>query len=73
MFCHVTSEQVFGVHDVSSVYHVPLLLESQGIVPYLRKRLNLNSLNITKEMAAKGILLGKRWKEMTTTYVFALI
>lgn len=73
MFCHVASEQVFGVHDVSSVYHVPLLLESQGIVHYLRKRLNLDSLNIEKEMAEKGILLGKRWKEMTTTYVVTVI
>ena len=64
MFCHVSSEQVVGVHDVSSVYHVPLLLESQGIVPFLRKRLNLDQLNITKEMADKGFLLGKRWKEI---------
>jgi CTP synthase len=66
MFCHVSSEQVFGVHDVSSVYHVPLLLQSQGIVPYLRKRLNLDGLNITKEMTEKGISLGNRWKDMTT-------
>jgi CTP synthase len=66
MFCHVSSEQVFGVHDVSSVYHVPLLLQSQGIVEYLRKRLNLDGLNITKEMQQKGESLGKRWKELTT-------
>ena len=65
MFCHVSSEQVFGVHDVSSVYHVPLLLQSQGIVPYLRKRLNLDSLNIPKEMVDKGISLGNQWKDMT--------
>jgi len=65
MFCHVSSEQVFGVHDVSSVYHVPLLLQSQGIVPYLRKRLNLDGLNIPKEMIEKGISLGNRWKDMT--------
>ena len=31
MFCLVASEQVFGVHDVTSVYHKPLLLRSQGI------------------------------------------
>ncbi|PPQ85663.1 hypothetical protein CVT26_011425 [Gymnopilus dilepis] len=42
MFCHVSSEQVVGVHDVSSVYHVPLLLQSQRIVEYLTKRLKLD-------------------------------
>ena len=66
MFCHVSSEQVFGVHDVSSVYHVPLLLQSQGIVEYLRKRLNLDGLNITEQMKEKGRLLGERWKDLTT-------
>jgi len=66
MFCHVASEQVFGVHDVSSVYHVPILLQSQGIVEYLRKRLNLNSVNITKEMSENGRCLGTRWKDLTT-------
>lgn len=65
MFCHVTSEQVFGVHDVTSVYHVPLLLQSQGIVEYLRKRLNLDSVKITKEMSEKGESLGQRWRDLT--------
>ncbi|KAJ6572171.1 CTP synthase N-terminus-domain-containing protein [Mycena capillaripes] len=66
MFCHVAPEQVFGVHDVSSVYHVPLLLQSQGIVDYLRKRLNLPALNISTEMVQKGESLHKRWKDLTT-------
>ncbi|GLB39038.1 putative catalyzes the ATP-dependent amination of UTP to CTP with either L-glutamine or ammonia as the source of nitrogen [Lyophyllum shimeji] len=65
MFCHVTSEQVFGVHDVSSVYHVPLLLKSQGILEYLSKRLKLDKISITKEMSEKGTSLGKRWKDLT--------
>ncbi|KZP28344.1 CTP synthase [Athelia psychrophila] len=67
MFCHVTPDQVLGIHDVSSVYHVPLLLQSQGIVPYLRKRLNLDALKITKEMTEKGASLEKHWKSMTTS------
>lgn len=68
MFCHVASEQVIGVHDVSSVYHVPLLLQSQGIVDYLRKRLNLASLNITEEWISKGLSLEARWSGMTKGY-----
>ncbi|KAF5383027.1 hypothetical protein D9615_005089 [Tricholomella constricta] len=65
MFCHVSSEQVFGVHDVSSVYHVPLLLKSQGILEFLHKRLHLQKITITKEMSVKGASLGKRWKDLT--------
>ena len=68
MFCHVSAEQVVGVHDVSSVYHVPLLLQSQGIVQFLQKRLNLNSIHLTKEMRERGENLSQRWKELTTRY-----
>ena len=64
MFCHVASEQVFGLHDVTSVYH--------GIVELLRKRLKLEKVNITKEMEDKGKSLGKRWKDITMGYVFSL-
>ncbi|KAJ7770109.1 CTP synthase N-terminus-domain-containing protein [Mycena metata] len=66
MFCHVTPQQVLGVHDVSSVYHVPLLLQSQGIIDYLRKRLNLPALDISTHMVAKGESLQKRWRDLTT-------
>ncbi|CAG9136687.1 unnamed protein product [Plutella xylostella] len=41
-FCHVAPDQVICIHDLSSVYHVPLLMESQGVVQYLNERLQLN-------------------------------
>ncbi|KIL57693.1 hypothetical protein M378DRAFT_87535 [Amanita muscaria Koide BX008] len=66
MFCHVAQEQVFGIHDVTSVYHVPLLLQSQGIVGYLTKRLELDKISIPQEMKEQGSSLWKRWREMTT-------
>lgn len=69
MFCHVSSEQVIGVHDVSSVYHVPLLLQSQGIIQYLQKRLNLSAVAITKDMIDRGLDLENRWKELTSRCV----
>lgn len=70
MFCHVATEQVVGVHDVTSVYHVPLLLESQGIVEYLRRRLNLPALKIPDEMISKGLSLGAKWRSMIKRSVF---
>ncbi|KAJ0178714.1 hypothetical protein K1T71_005489 [Dendrolimus kikuchii] len=41
-FCHVGPEQVICIHDLTSVYHVPLLMEAQGVVQYLNERLQLN-------------------------------
>jgi CTP synthase len=70
MFCHVASEQVVGVHDVTSVYHVPLLLQSQGIVEFLKRRLDLASINLSSEMLERGKSLESRWKTITTEYIF---
>lgn len=42
-FCHVKPDQVVAVHDCSSIYRVPLLLEKQGVLRYLVKRLELPS------------------------------
>ncbi|KAF1388195.1 hypothetical protein PFLUV_G00087680 [Perca fluviatilis] len=57
MFCHVEPTQVICVHDVSSVYRVPLLLEDQGVVSYLCQRLSLPIEMRPRKMLAK-------WKEM---------
>ncbi|XP_073702854.1 CTP synthase 1b [Garra rufa] len=58
MFCHVEPEQVICIHDVSSIYRVPLLLEDQGIVDYFCHRLNLPI-----EMRPRKMLT--KWKEMS--------
>uniref|UniRef100_A0A673LG89 CTP synthase n=1 Tax=Sinocyclocheilus rhinocerous TaxID=307959 RepID=A0A673LG89_9TELE len=58
MFCHVEPEQVICVHDVSSIYRVPLLLEDQGVVGYFCCRLNLPIETRPRKMLAK-------WKEMS--------
>ncbi|XP_056618278.1 CTP synthase 1b [Triplophysa dalaica] len=58
MFCHVEPEQVICIHDVSSLYRVPLLLEDQGIVDYFCRRLDL-----PVEMRQRKMLT--KWKEMS--------
>lgn len=40
-FCHVAPEQVICVHDLSSIYHVPLLMDSHGVMKFLTERLQL--------------------------------
>jgi len=65
MFCHVQPQQVVGIHNVSSVYHVPLLLRSQGLIEFLQKRLNLQTINIASSMVSRGEGIAERWKELT--------
>ena len=40
-FCHVHVDNVLSVHDVSNVYHVPGLLQSQNLHGILQKQLSL--------------------------------
>ena len=66
MFCHVGENQVVGVHDVSSLYHVPLLLQSQGIISFLQKRLDLPlPASLPQEARERGESLGRRWRDLT--------
>ncbi|XP_059194748.1 CTP synthase 1-like [Centropristis striata] len=57
MFCHVEPTQVICVHDVSSLYRVPLLLENQGVGSYFCQRLSLPIELRPRKMLSK-------WKEM---------
>lgn len=43
LHCQVSPEQVFGVHDVSNIYHVPLLLEEQHMSKTILERLRMES------------------------------
>jgi CTP synthase len=70
MFCHVGPGQVIGVHDVSSTYHVPLLLRQQKIIEYLMKRLSLDEIKVTPQQKAEGERRWGRWKNLTISYVF---
>ncbi|XP_075231690.1 CTP synthase isoform X2 [Lycorma delicatula] len=41
-FCHVAPEQVICIHDLSSIYQVPIVMEQQRIVEFFRERLKLD-------------------------------
>lgn len=41
-FCHVPPEQVLCIHDLPSIYRVPILMQSQGILEFFNDRLQLN-------------------------------
>lgn len=65
MFCHVSPKQVLGVHNVSSTYHVPLLLREQGLLEFFQKRLNLGQIPVGPELKKRGASLLERWKGLT--------
>ena len=65
MFCHVATSQVLAVHDVSSLYHVPLLLKEQNLIQYLQTRLKLNDVHMDEARLLKGASLMKNWKALT--------
>ncbi|KAK5956725.1 CTP synthase ura7 [Knufia fluminis] len=66
MFCQVESDQVVAVHDVESTYHVPLLLEKQGLVGQLSDIFRLSDFSISAPMLTKGQQIWKAWKSLTT-------
>ena len=41
LFCHVPAEHCLGVHDLSNIYRVPLLLHAQGVTKNTLARLGL--------------------------------
>ncbi|KAI9864038.1 MAG: CTP synthase ura7 [Trichoglossum hirsutum] len=66
-FCQVEPDQVVAVHDVSSTYHVPLLLENQGLVGLLRNILKLDALTISPSLWKKGKDVWTEWKNLTVS------
>jgi CTP synthase len=70
MFCHVGPGQVIGVHDVSSTYHVPLLLRQQNIIEYFTKRLALDTISVSARGKAQGELRWEKWKNLTVSYTY---
>ena len=66
-WCQVQPEEVLAVHDVSSTYHVPLLLESQGLISLLRNILRLDEYNISPSLLTKGAHIWDAWKTLTSS------
>ncbi|XP_068126870.1 CTP synthase 2 isoform X2 [Hyperolius riggenbachi] len=73
MFCHVEPEQVIFIHDVSSTYRVPILLEEQGIIKYLKHRLNLPVDDEKSRHLLKWQRMADRYERLLQTCSIALV
>ncbi len=60
LFCDVPTEAVFSNPDVDDIYHVPLMVEEEGLDEYVMERLNI---------ADEALPEGKRenrWRDLVT-------
>ena len=51
------------MHDMETVYQVPMLLREQGLLQLLTKGLMLDKLTVSPEKVAKGETLWELWKK----------
>lgn len=63
-FCQVELEQVIAVHDVPSTYHVPMLLEEQGVIASIRDILKLDDVQKSPALTEKGSRTWTEWKTL---------
>ncbi|KAH3730425.1 CTP synthase 1-like [Dreissena polymorpha] len=63
LFCHVEPQQVLSIHDLSSIYRVPLLMEEQGVSRYMINRLQLHP-----HIANRPKRFMADWKELADRY-----
>ncbi|RKU40084.1 CTP synthase ura7 [Coniochaeta pulveracea] len=61
--CQVDYEQVLGVHDMETIYQVPLLLHDEGLLQQLLKKLGLDKLTLQPAQVSKGQALWELWKK----------
>jgi CTP synthase len=66
MFCQVESEQVLAVHNVQTTYHVPLLLEKQGLLNTLGNILNLDAVPKSQQLVERGQRIWAEWRNLTS-------
>lgn len=68
MFCNLGPKQVLDVYDVNSTYHVPLLLQKQGIIDLLTRKLAFDKISISGRFRDRGNGLLGKWRQLTTQH-----
>lgn len=67
MFCQVEPEQVIAVHNVRSTYHVPVLLENQGLITTISNILKLDAVPKSDHLVSRGQRTWTEWNKLTTS------
>ncbi|GJQ82025.1 hypothetical protein Trydic_g6901 [Trypoxylus dichotomus] len=74
-FCHVAPDQVICIPDLSSIYKVPIFMETHGIVEYLNDRLKLgiNPMPPARKFMKQWIELSDKIENLRNEVNIALI
>lgn len=62
--CQLERKQVVAVHNVSTTYHVPLLLEKQKLLDTLSELLDLSSIQQPAPRLENGNRMWKEWVDL---------
>ena len=65
LYCDVERTQVVSVTDVASLYHVPLLLESQGLITLVSDLFRLDSITASPSLVKRGAQIWQTWRKLT--------
>lgn len=60
LFCDVPTDAVFSNPDVEDIYHVPLMVEAEGLDEYVMERLNLKAEALPQEERST------EWRDLVT-------
>ncbi|PQE03539.1 CTP synthase protein [Rutstroemia sp. NJR-2017a BVV2] len=63
--CNVKPAEIIAVHNVPSTYHVPALLEDQGLLPSISKLFRFDLLTKSTQSTSHGVDMWKDWKSLT--------
>ncbi|XP_022919669.1 CTP synthase 1 [Onthophagus taurus] len=74
-FCHVSPEQVLCIPDLSSIYKVPIFMETYGLIQYLndRLKLSLNPLLNNRKFMKQWVELSDKIDNLRHTVEIALV
>ncbi|KAF4215263.1 hypothetical protein CNMCM8980_010341 [Aspergillus fumigatiaffinis] len=60
--CQVERDQVVGVHNVSTTYQVPILLEKQGFLNTIKELLHIDSVPKDPKLIEQGKVIWQEWQ-----------
>ena len=70
LFCHVPESHILNLHDVSNIWHVPLIMHSQGCMGAILSCLQLPASE--PDLGAWGSR-ARRWDSLTVTCTIAMV
>ena len=70
LFCHVPSTHILNLHDVSNIWHVPLIMRDQGAVASILQNLQLPARPLDLDGWANRAM---RWDTITSRVKIAMV